>query len=321
MNLLKAVILTCLTVLFSVGCNSPFFSAPASPSPASDLGLIAVDTSEGQIQWSPYVVVHADGGATAGYQKALTALLSKGNIRGVRIGLSPYRDPIVQMISSLGIEKTGVVPNESLFDSNPEAMIDRYISIYPDIKVFQIGNEVTTINQSGGLPSMSIEQYMDIFKRIYNHILQSSNSSVVLMTQSTFGSGDIGSNELKRMVELGLKPNILSPQRVIVGINVYSSNALNEYISTRNQYLYDPKYGGYRVWVMETGNSDPSQQISHVRSSYPTMASALGAERMYWYALWAGDTGSDAGFGLIQNPYNPNQMTYSPLFKALAGVQ
>ncbi len=322
MRSIKAVALSffAIIVVLSVGCNSKFFS-PSAPSPMDSGGLKEIDTPvEGIIGWSPFIVVHADGGAVEGYQKALTLLKSRGMVRGVRVGLSGYRDTGIQMLSSLGIEMVGIVPNENLFDSNPEAMIDRYISAYPDIRTFQIGNEVTTINQTQGLPRMTIEQYMDVFIKIYNHV-QSSSSPVMLMTQSTFGSGFYGSNELKRMTELGLKPNTLSPQRVIVGINVYSDDALNEYVSTRNQYLDDPKQGGYRIWVMETGSSSPAQHISHVRSFYSRLASTLGAERIYWYALWAGDAGTDTGYSLILNPHDPNRMTYSPLFKALAGIQ
>lgn len=317
MNFVKTVISIFLLV-FLASCNSQFFS-PSAPSLTSDSGLITVDTPEGQIGWSPYLVVHSDGGAVEGYLKALTLLKSRGMVRGVRVGLNDYGDTGIQMISQLGIEIVGIVPNESLFDLNSETMIDRYISAYPYIRVFQIGNEVTTINQTHGLAKMTIEQYMDVFRKIYNHI-QSSNLSVMLMTQSTFGSGFYGSNELKKMVELGLKPNILSPQRVIVGINVYSGDALNEYISTRNQYLDDPNQGGYRVWVMETGSSNPAEQIAHVRSFYPRLASALGAERIYWYVLWGGDTGPDMGYSLILNPYDLNRMIYSSLFKVLAGI-
>lgn len=319
MRFCKIILSLAVLVIFS-GCNSQFFSA-IRPSEINDgsSGLIAVDTPEGQIGWSPWIVVHSDGSAVEGYRKALTELKSKGMVRGVRVGLSGYRDTMVQMINSLGIEMIGIVPNESLFDPSPETMIGRYISAYPEIKVFQIGNEVTTINQLHGLSMMTIEEYMDVFKKIYAHV-QSRLSSVMLMTQSTFGSGDYGSNELKRMVELGLKPNIISPQRVIVGVNIYSDNALSEYISTRNRYLGNPDHGGYRVWVMETGSSNPSEQINHVRLFYPRLTNALGAERIYWYVLWDGDSmGED--YGLIRNPYNPNWMTYSPLFKALARIQ
>lgn len=317
MRFCKVILSLAVLVIFS-GCNSRLFSA-IGPSEINDgsSGLIAVDTPEGQIGWSPWIVVHSDGSAVEGYRKALLELKSKGMVRGARVGLSGYRDTMVQMINSLGIEMVGIVPNESLFDSSPKAVIGRYISAYPEIKVFQIGNEVTTINQLHGLPRMTIEEYMDVFKKIYDQ----SPPSVALITQSTFGSGDYGSNELKRMVELGLKPNIFSPQRVIVGINIYSDNALSEYISTRNRYLGNPDQGGYRVWVMETGSSNPSEQIHHVSSFYPRLASPLGAERIYWYVLWNGDIGPDLGYGLIINPRDPNRMTYSPLFKALAGIK
>lgn len=317
MKFLRVILFLAVPMILG-GCNSKFFSL-AAPSGIneSDSGLISVDTTEGQIQWSPYVVIHSDGGAIEGYRKALTELKSKGMVRGVRVGLSGYRDSMVQMISSLGIEMVGIISNESLFEPNPEAMIYRYISAYPEIRVFQIGNEITTINPS---QKMTIEEYMNVFKKIYNHV-QSNHPSVMLMTQSTFGSGSYGSNELKRMVELGLKPDVISPKRVIVGMNVYTDDALNEYIGTRNRYLGEPNQGGYRVWVMETGSSNPAEQIAHVKSFYPRLSSALGAERIYWYVLWGGDIGPDVGYGLIGNPYDPNRMIYFSLFKALVGIQ
>lgn len=316
--------------LFS-GCNSRFFS-PTGPSATSENGqigqdgLIGVDTPEGQIRWSPYLVVQPDAGAVEGYRKVLTEMKARGNVRGVRIPLNSFRDPVVQMVSSLGLEMTGVISNEDLFDPNPQTMIDRYISIFPDMKVLQIGNEVSTLP---GTETMTVEQYMDVFKKIYSHV-QLKHPSIILMTQSTFGShgsrsygglGSYGSNELKRMVELGLKPDILSPQRVIVGINVYTDDALSDYVSTRNQYLSTGR-GGYRIWVMECGHSDPSGHISKVKDFYPRMANSLSAERIYWYVAWGGDAGAtDAGYSLIQNPRDPNRMTYSPLGKALAGIQ
>ena len=304
------------------GCNSKFFS-PTAPSVTSEKGsvgkdgLISVDTPEGQIRWSPYIVVQPDGGAVEGYRKALTEMKARGNVRGVRIPLNPFRDLVVQLVSSLGIEITGIIPNEELLGPNPEAMMDRYISIYPDIKILQIGNEVSTLP---GTETMTVEQYMNVFKKIYSHV-QLRHPSVILMTQSTFGAGFYGSNELRKMVELGLKPDTISPQRVIVGVNVYTDDALSEYVSTRNQYL-DTSRGGYRIWVMECGHSVLSEHISKVKSFYPRLTSALGAERIYWYVLWGGDVGAtDANFGLIQNPRDPSRMIYSPLGKALAGVQ
>ncbi len=318
-NGIALLLISAACLLASVNCNSRFFS-PTEPTATSDSGLIAVDTPEGQIQWSPYLVVQPDGGAVEGYRKALSALKSRGMVRGARVGLNSYRDPVTQMLVSLGIEMTGIVPNQDLFDPNPEAMIDRYISIYPDIRVFQIGNEVTTINQSQGTPKMTIEQYMDVFLKIYRHVVV-TYPSLTLMTQSTIGSGSYGGSELKRMTELGLRPETISPQRVIVGINLYSDDAFGEYVSARSQYLDNPSQGGYRIWVMETGDIPQSNHISHVKSFYPRLASALGAERIYWYALWAGDGPPDAGFSLIQHPYDATQMTYSPLYKALAGMQ
>jgi hypothetical protein len=66
---------------------------------------------------------------------------------------------------------------------------------------------------------------------------------------------------------------------------------------------------------METGVADQARHIMHVTDMYPRLQ-ALGAERIYWYALWAGDTGVDSEFSLIKNPLTPAFIA-SPLFAAL----
>lgn len=294
------------------GCNSKFFS-PTAPSITPESGLIRVDTPEGEIGWSPYLVVQPDATVLEGYKKALMEMKARGNVRGVRIPLNSFRDPVVEMVSSLGLEMIGIISNEELLGPNPKAVIDHYVATFPDMRVLQIGNEVSTLPNT---KKVTVEQYMDAFKKIYDHV-QSRYPSLILMTQSTFGSGYQGSNELKRMVDLGLNPNNFSNQKIIVGINVYTEVAFNEYVSTRNEFL-----SGYRFWVMESGTLNPAEHISKVRNFYPRLATALSAERIYWYALWATDDDPEhAGYSLIKHPRFQNQMTYSPLGQALVGVQ
>ena len=315
MKKLKSL-LPLLGILFLVTCNSKFFS-PTSPSNTSAYqnGLIPVDASEKQIQWSPYIVVHADESATNGYETALKLLKSRGLIKGVRSSIEIGSNRVTQMIKSLDIEVFGSIRNERLFDSNIEQMMDMYISFNPGIQIIQIGNEVSTINESAGFSNMPIEDYMKVFLKIYDYV-QSKYPYLILVTQSTFGAGSYGADELRKMSELGLKPDRISPQKVIVALNVYTDSALVNYASAINRYLG----GKYRIWVTETGISDPSRHISHVNSFYHRLASSLGAERIYWYALWGGNVPPESGYSLIFNP-GSSTPTYSPLLKALTGTE
>src|SRR3989338_11177937 len=316
MNLVKAAVPVFL-VVFLAGCNSKFTSpsAPSSISSTSSNGLIPVDTPEGQIGWSPYIVVHDDGSAINGYETALKLLKSRGMVRGVRLSIGVNPNRVTQMIKSLDIEVFGSIPNERLFDSNIEQTMDMYISFNPGVQIIQIGNEVSTINKSAGFSNMPIEDYMKAFLKIYDHV-QSKYPHLTLVTQSTFGAGSYGADELRKMSELGLKPDRISPQKVVVALNVYTDSALVNYASAINRYLG----GKYRIWVTETGISDPARQIYHVGSFYHRLASSLGAERIYWYALWGGNVPPESGYSLIFNP-GSSTPTYSPLLKALTGTE
>jgi len=140
------------------------FRSPASPSaPAT--------TQEVALSWSPYVGVHSDGRALSAYQDALAALRRSGRLNGVRMALHRNEpvDPVIKAVGSLGLEILGLVDNDYLFDPDIEGAIDRIFAAYPEIRYFQIGNEVTTILPPGG-PTITIEQYAAVFERVYAHV-------------------------------------------------------------------------------------------------------------------------------------------------------
>ncbi len=112
-------------------------------------------------------------------------------------------DPIIKSIGRLGIDLLGLVGNEYLFAQDIEQHIDRIFAAYPEIRYFQIGNEVTTILPSTG-PTITIDDYMIVFQRIYNHVRNHHPGRAVLLTQSTLGYGVYGPAELEAMVRLGL---------------------------------------------------------------------------------------------------------------------
>lgn len=267
--------------------------------------------------WSPYLVVHDTGGVVNGYSDALTKLARSGNLKGVRveIGRTNVNGLTNSVINTLGIEVLGLIDNQFLFDPNIETRIDEIFRAYPTVRYFQVGNEVTTILRKPG-PTITIEEYMTVFKRVYNHVQRNHPGRATLLIQSAIGSGRSGAGEIHRMIELGLRD--MSPDKIIIAFNCYSVNAASGYMDVLNGSLRD-----YRVWVTESGIADYNEHVTFVANSYPMLRNYLRPERIYWYALWVGDGeyGWETGFGLIRNLRNFPSQDYwrSPLFIALAG--
>ncbi|MBI2064691.1 MAG: hypothetical protein HYT62_01415 [Candidatus Yanofskybacteria bacterium] len=217
------------------------------------------------------------------------------------------------MLNTEGIELLGIVDNFYLIHDGMdiEDKIDSIVRAYPYIKYLQIGNEYTTIvfdedPTLRGDYRITVEYYMRVFNRIYNHVAK-NYPDITLLTYSILGSGERGPQELERMAKLGLKD--MSRQRVIVAINCYSAGEASWYPGVLSHSLR-----GYRVWVTESGNINPSQHIDHIKYEYPAIKNILRAERIYWYVLW-----EVSGFKLIDDfPDSQSPARWSsPLFKAL----
>jgi hypothetical protein len=159
--------------------------------------------------------------------------------------------------------------------------------------VFQIGNEVTTWT-----PAISARDYVEKLSRIYNHVV-ANYPDVVLVSESTFGAGNIGAGDLTILVP-GFVSKGMSRQKLILGVNVYTEAALAAYAG-----VMPTLPGGFRVWVTETGTPGQADHLNYVGLTYPRLTALLGAERIYWYALWAGDSGGDSGYSLIKSPTAP----------------
>ncbi len=282
-----------LLSLLLAGCHN--FSAPSAP-PAWKLLLP---------QWSPYVVLQPDDSAIAGYRDALSQLASRSAVTGVRIQL--FADgraaATVALASSLRLDVLGILDDGDLLAPDVEGVFDRYRAAYPQVRTFQIGNEVTT----SPVAPMTIDQYLDVFLRVYAHAIQ-QYPDVTLVTQAAFGAGRIGADDLAATIKRF--QSLAAPPRVVLALNVYTPTALLAYTAT----LHDLA-PAYRIWVTETGVGDPASEISYVTTTYPVLET-FPAERIYWYALWAGDTGTDSGFSLIGNPATPPIKT-GPLFQLL----
>ncbi len=282
-----------LLIPWLAACHSA--TAPSAPPPA---WLVSLP------QWSPFVVVQPDDGALGGYRDALLRLTSRRAVAGVRIQLfaDGRAGPTVNLASTLHLDILGILDNADLFSPDVEGVFDRYRFAYQQVKTFQIGNEITT----GAMP-MPIDRYLDVFGRIYAHVLN-HYSDVTLVTQAAFGAGQIGSSDVNATIER--LRTFASPSRVILAVNVYTQTALMAY-----EALMRSSPPPFRIWVTETGVADPAGEIGYVTQTYPRLQ-ALPAERVYWYALWAGDTGPDSGYGLVSNAANP-PIIPGPLFQLL----
>ncbi len=268
-------------------------------------------------QWSPYVGVQVTGEALEAYRDALARLARSGQLKGVRAEIRKS-DPaggarVIKAIASLGLELLGLIGNEYLFDQDIERVIDGIFATYPEIRYFQIGNEITTILPASG-PTMTIEEYMAVFQRIYEHVQSRYPGRAVLLTQSTFGSGLHGPTELETMAALGLAD--MDPAKVIIAINDYNPNTAVQYVGLLGSTLRR-----HRVWVTETGVSNVDAHVEYVQGGYRLLRNYLRAERVYWFVMWGGDSGAHSGYSLIKSPADyPNYWT-SPLFQLLAAPQ
>lgn len=291
------------------GGLSPIVPSPGEPSQTE----VAREVGP---EWSPYVGVQVDGRALLAYQDALSLLQRAGRLKGARIEISKTNqitgDPVVKAIGALGIELLGLIGNEYLFEQDIEQDIDQIFAAYPEIRYFQIGNEVTTILPSTG-PTITIDQYWAIFQRVYEHVQANHPGRAILLTQSTLGAGLQGPAELETMASRGLSR--MDPNRVIVAVNAYDPESVSQY-----RGLLSGPLRSFRVWVTESGVADPALHISYVQNRYPLLRDYLRAERVYWYVLWGGDSGNDTDFSLIKNPANYPHYWKSPLFELLAGA-
>ena len=312
-RLLLAMI--CGAVFMSAGCNKgASVIAPSDYSNPND-SIVA----SARANWSPYVVVHDTGEVPEAYRDALTKLVRSGSLKGVRVGIDQTNINGLTngVINTLGLDVLGLIDNQFLFDPNIEARIDEIFSNHPTIRYFQVGNETTTILPKSG-PTMTIEEYMTVFKRVYNHVQKNHPNRAMLVIQSAIGSGSSGAREIDRMIELGLKE--MSPDKVIISFNCYTVGAASGYRDVLDSSLRD-----YRVWVTETGVADYNQHVSFVVNDYARLTNYLRPERIYWYALWTGDGefGDETGFGLVRNlkDFPRNEYWGSPLFKTLTGQE
>ena len=295
-----------------VGCQGGLLSPSASGDPGSSpAGPVTPQEVAGQ--WSPYVNVHGDGEVLLAYRDALSALQRAGRVQGVRMEIhgNEALNSVIKTVGAMGFEVLGLVSNDYLFEPNIEGVIDRIFSTYPEIRYFQIGNEVTTILPPTG-PTITIERYAALFQRIYQHVQSRYPGRVTLLTESALGSGLRGPTELETLTALALVH--MDPDKVIVAVNAYDPDAVSRY-----RGLLTGSLRAFRVWVTESGIANSTLHAMFVRDRYPQLRQYLRAERVYWYVLWGADSGNDTNFSLIRYPSRYPDYWKSPLFDLLAG--
>ncbi len=310
-------LLALVLVLVLVAFTSTACADRRSPLGPTDPGAVHPGLAlEVRQQWSPYVGVQVTGEALDAYQDALARLARSGQLRGVRVeirsGSLAAGARVIKAIGALGVDLLGLISNESLFDPDIERVIDRIFAAYPEIRYFQVGNEITTILPASG-PTMTIERYMAVFHRIYDHVQARYPGRAVLLTQSTLGFGVYGPTELETMAALGLAE--MDPATVIIAINDYAPQAATQYVG-----LLGGPLRRHRVWVTEAGVANADAHIGFVQRGYPLLRHYLRAERIYWFVMWGGDAGTDTDFSLIKNPGSYPDYWTSPLFELLTGA-
>lgn len=295
----------------SFACDDGPRLSPAAPggTGTSDIAL----AQEVSLRWSPYIGVHADLHALPAYRDAVSALQRAGRLNGVRVEIhrNEPTNPVIKALGGLGLELLGLISNEYLFERDIEREIDRIFSAYPEIRYFQIGNEVTTILPPSG-PTITIDEYAAVFQRVYDHVQARHPGRAILLTQSSLGSGLRGPVELEILAGLGLAR--MNPDRVIIGINAYDPHSVSQY-----RGLLGGPLRAFRVWVTESGVADPALHVPFVHERYPLLRQYLRAERVYWYVMWGGDSGPDVEFSLIKQPGRYPDYWRSPLLEMLAG--
>jgi hypothetical protein len=302
--------LAVLALAIGAACQESSRLSPVVPSEGSVDPRLAAEVGS---KWSPYVGVHIDAGALDAYRDALSSLRRAGRLSGLRVEINRSNqragDRTITELGGLGLDLLALIGNEYLFDPNIEREIDSILAAYPQIRYFQIGNEVTTILPKSG-PTMSIEQYMAVFQRVYTHLQRRDPDRAVLVTQSTLGSGLYGPAELEVMARTGLAD--MDPEKVVIAVNAYDPDSASQY-----RGLLGGSLRRFRVWVTESGVPDPALHISFVREKYPLLRDYFRAERVYWYTMWGGDSGSQSDFSLIRNPMSYPNYWKSPLFELL----
>ncbi|MFN7983466.1 MAG: hypothetical protein U0Q11_16580 [Vicinamibacterales bacterium] len=104
----------------------------------------------------------------------------------------------------------------------------------------------------------------------------------MLASAPPMGTGLTGATELETFFGLACSTSTSSSRSTSTAIRRWSS-----YATVLDRYAARP--AAKRIWVTETGSSNPENQIiAWVQDFYPRVANVVHPEMICWYALWGG---------------------------------
>jgi hypothetical protein len=301
---IRFVLILGLSTLLYSGCQLAQTSTAPSPLNAN---VTPLNTNA----WSPCLVVQSPAGMPFHVQMdAAKTLQRAGKMTWIRLNARLDSSGLEYHLQArqIGMKIFSIVHLDDLEAAGWESAFDRLYATYPS-DIWQIANEISNpaINRTAVTP----ERYMSQFKRLYDYV-RNRYPGVTLASAATFGTGNSGSSELEQFFKLGLLD-----MDTVVAINVYSNAALSSYAAVIDEYA--ARLAGKRIWVAETGSSNPDNHLPWVQEFYPRVVNSVHPEMICWYALWGGDgAGGDNGFGLLDRVETGDTIERS-LFKALAG--
>jgi hypothetical protein len=295
-----------LSICVYSGCRRS--STPTSPSPVSPAAT-GLNTSA----WAPCVVVQSPGGTPFNIQMdAARTLQRAGKMTWIRLNTRLDSSGLEYHLEArrMGLKILSIVHLDDLESAGWESAFDRLYATYPS-DLWEIAGEITNADPSVNRVTVTPDYYMSQFKSLYDYV-RTRYPGVTLTSAPTYGSGNTGAAELEQFFRLGL----LDLDSVVT-INVYSNAALSSYATVIDKYA--ARLAGKRIWVTETGSSNPDNHIAWVQEFYPRLINTVHPEMICWYALWGGDgAGGDNGFGLLDRVESGHAIERS-LFKALVG--
>ena len=275
--------------------------------------------------WKPCVVVHSPGGIAEPIQfQAIDKLQRAGAMTWIR--LNAYEDgsalPYYLISASMGLRIFSIIHRRDLDRMGWHEAFDSIYKKYhqpgldPRSEIFEIAGEVSNpdpyVNESPTTPAV----YMEKFKDLYAYVRR-AYPDVILASAPPLGSGN-GPEELEEFIKLGLLD-----MDIVVALNLYTEFALTQYAAVFTHH--SAAMARRKVWVTETGVTDPGLQIDWVKRVYPKIQNSLRPEMICYYVLWAGDGEGGSGatkddsMGLLSG-VETGPYTERPLYRALTGA-
>lgn len=293
-----------LSTLLYAGCQ--LASTSTAPSPLS-----SSVASQNTNAWSPCLVIQSPAGPPFHVQMTAAGTLQRaGKLTWIRLNARLDSSGLEYHVQArqMGMKIFSIVHLDDLEAAGWQAAFDRLYATYPS-DIWQIGNEIS--NPAINRVTVTPENYISQFKRL-NDYVKSRYPGTLLASAATVGTGNGGSAELEQFFQLGLLD-----MDAVVSINVYSNSAMSSYATVIDEYA--ARLAGKRIWVTETGSSNPDNHLAWVQEFYPRLVNSVHPEMICWYAMWGGDgAGGDNGFGLLDRVESGATVERS-LFKALAG--